>query len=94
MHHDELLLAATILLSASIVAVVLFQRAGFGSVLGLLIAGVVVGPSGLAITDQTETLRAIAEIGIASCFLSSVWRWSPAGFGVCDVRSSVSAFAR
>lgn len=65
MHHDELLLATTILLTASIAAVVIFQRAGMGSVLGLLAAGVAVGPSGLAITDDVELLREIAEVGIA-----------------------------
>lgn len=65
MHHDELLFAATFLLSAGIVSVVLFQRAGFGSVLGLLITGVLAGPSGFAITSEVESLRGIAEIGIA-----------------------------
>jgi len=65
MHHDELLLATTILLTASIASVVIFQRAGMGSVLGLLAAGVAVGPSGLAITDEVDLLREIAEIGIA-----------------------------
>lgn len=65
MPHDELLLAAILVLGASIIAVSLFQRAGFGSVLGLLTAGIVLGPSGLAVTDETEWLRAIAEIGIA-----------------------------
>ena len=36
MHLDEFLTAAVLLLGASTAAVVLFQRAGFGSVLGLL----------------------------------------------------------
>ena len=65
MHHDELLFATTLLLSASIISVVVFQRAGFGSILGLLAAGMLVGPSGFAVTDQAELLRGIAEIGIA-----------------------------
>jgi len=58
------LLAATILLAASIVSIVAFQRAGFGSVLGLLATGIVVGPSGLAITADVETFRSVTELGV------------------------------
>ena len=45
MHLDELLTAAVLLLGASAAAIVLFQRAGFGSVLGLLVVGIVLGPA-------------------------------------------------
>ncbi len=61
-HH--LLSAAVVLLAATAVATALFKRIGLGSVLGLLAAGVVVGPWGLAVTTDAEELRHIAEIGV------------------------------
>ncbi|MCB2053208.1 MAG: cation:proton antiporter [Geminicoccaceae bacterium] len=64
MHHDELLLAATILIAASTLSVVIFRKAGFGSVLGLLATGIVVGPSGLAVTREVEQFRSVTELGV------------------------------
>lgn len=64
MHHDELLFAALVLLAASTVSIVLFHRAGMGSILGLLTAGILVGPSGLAITTEVAQLREVTELGI------------------------------
>ena len=53
-----------ILLMAAIIAVPLFQRLGFGSVLGYLAAGVVVGPWGFSFIDQIEEIQGIAEFGV------------------------------
>lgn len=53
-----------ILLAAAIVAVPLFQRLGFGSVLGYLAAGVAVGPWGLGFIGQIEEIRQVAEFGV------------------------------
>ena len=64
MHHADLLLATTILLAASIASIVVFRRAGFGSVLGLLATGILVGPSGLAVTRDVETFRSVTELGV------------------------------
>ncbi len=65
MHLDEFLLAAVILLTATAVFVALFKRLGLGSVLGFLAAGVLVGPSGFAITKDVEGLRHFTELGVA-----------------------------
>jgi len=65
MHLDEFLLAAVILLTATAVFVSLFKRLGLGSVLGFLAAGVLVGPSGFAITKDVEGLRHFTELGVA-----------------------------
>jgi len=64
MDIHQLLSAAVVLLAATAVATALFKRIGLGSVLGLLAAGVVVGPWGLEITTEVEELRHIAEIGV------------------------------
>ncbi len=65
MHLDDFLLAAVILLAAAAIFVSLFKRLGLGSVLGFLAAGVLVGPSGLAITDKVAELRHFTELGVA-----------------------------
>ena len=64
MHLDEFLLAAVILLTATAMFVSLFKRLGLGSVLGFLAAGVILGPSGFAITEDVEGLRHFTELGI------------------------------
>ncbi|MDJ1160008.1 monovalent cation:proton antiporter-2 (CPA2) family protein [Chelatococcus sp. SYSU_G07232] len=50
--------------AAAVVAVPLFRRIGLGAVLGYLAAGVVIGPSVLALVDDPETVRGVAEIGV------------------------------
>ena len=46
--HSIGLLAPVVLLAAAVIAVPIFKRLGLGSVLGYLIAGLVIGPFGLA----------------------------------------------
>jgi glutathione-regulated potassium-efflux system protein KefB len=48
------------------IAVGLFSRAGLGSILGLLVAGVVVGPysPGPVLTDNVEAVRHFTELGV------------------------------
>ncbi len=53
-----------ILLGLTVLFVPLFKRAGLGSVLGYLAAGVLIGPSGLALVDDPESLLHTAEIGV------------------------------
>ena len=65
MHLDEFLLIAVILLTATAIFVSVFKRLGLGSVLGFLAAGVLVGPSGLPITQDVAELRHFTELGVA-----------------------------
>ena len=44
--------------------VTVFKRLGLGSVLGFLAAGVVAGPSGLALTTEVGLLREVTEMGV------------------------------
>jgi glutathione-regulated potassium-efflux system protein KefB len=53
-----------VLLSAAVVAVPIFRRAGLGSVLGYLSAGLVIGPFGLRLFTDPATLLHVAELGV------------------------------
>ena len=64
MHLDEFLLATLILLTATAIFVSLFKRLGLGSVLGFLAGGVILGPSGFAITEDVDELRHFTELGV------------------------------
>lgn len=54
-----------ILLGAGLAFVMLFRRLGLGAVLGYLVAGAAIGPSGIGLVAGGESKLAIAEIGIA-----------------------------
>ena len=64
MHLDEFLTAAVLLLGVSTAAVLLFQRAGFGSVLGLLVVGIVLGPHTIGPVVNLGPVAAAAELGV------------------------------
>ncbi|MGB3832509.1 MAG: monovalent cation:proton antiporter-2 (CPA2) family protein [Mesorhizobium sp.] len=52
------------LLAAGVVAVPIFKRAGLGSILGYLAAGLVIGPFGLRIFSDPEAILHVAELGV------------------------------
>ncbi len=52
------------LLGAAVVAVPLFKRLGLGSVLGYLAAGLVIGPFGLGLFSDPQTILHTAELGV------------------------------
>jgi len=55
---------AAVFLVAAIIAVTLFNRLGFGSVLGYLVAGVVIGPWGFAFVTGVEDILNFSELGV------------------------------
>jgi monovalent cation:proton antiporter-2 (CPA2) family protein len=55
---------AFIYLCAAVIAVPLARRLGLGSVLGYLIAGVVIGPVVGLVGEETQTLQHFAEFGV------------------------------
>ena len=55
---------AFIYLGAAVVAVPLAKRLGLGSVLGYLIAGVIIGPVVGLVGEETQTLQHFAEFGV------------------------------
>lgn len=53
-----------ILLGAAVVAVPVFRAVGFGVVPGFLIAGILVGPSGLALINNVTEIGRLSELGV------------------------------
>ena len=62
---EGVLLQATIYLAAAVIAVPVAARLGFGSVLGYLAAGILIGPVLGLVGGETEDLQHFAEFGIA-----------------------------
>jgi monovalent cation:proton antiporter-2 (CPA2) family protein len=63
-HSSDLIGQAVVFLGAAAVAVPLFRFAGLSAILGYLVAGIAIGPSGLAYFTDPGTLFGIAEIGV------------------------------
>ena len=63
MHGSGLELALVFLLAA-VIAVPVFKRFGLGAVLAYLVAGVVLGPDGLALVRDADRILNAAEIGV------------------------------
>lgn len=59
-----MLQSAFIYLLAAVITVPLAKRLGLGSVLGYLIAGIVIGPSALALVGDQTTVMHFAEFGV------------------------------
>ncbi len=55
---------AAIFLAAAVIAVPVFRRLGLGSVLGYLIAGIIIGPWGLRLVIEVESILHFAEFGV------------------------------
>jgi glutathione-regulated potassium-efflux system protein KefB len=58
------LISAVALLGSAVVAVPIFKRLGLGSVLGYLVAGLVIGPSVLGLFRDPEAILGVAEFGV------------------------------
>ena len=61
MNLDEFLLGAVVYLAAAVISVPIARRLGLGSVLGYLVAGIAIGPWGLKLVSQPETILDFAE---------------------------------
>lgn len=66
MHNEELFFQAFVYLVAAVVSVPIAKRLGLGSVLGYLIAGVIIGPFALGFVgnNQSEDTMHFAEFGV------------------------------
>ncbi len=60
----DMLQSAAILLGAAVIAVSISQRLGFGSVLGYIIAGLLIGPWGLNLISNSQDILRFSEIGV------------------------------
>jgi glutathione-regulated potassium-efflux system protein KefB len=59
-----MLLTLVALLAAAVLLVSLSRRLGLGSILGYLIAGLLIGPSGLGVVTDVESITEISELGV------------------------------
>lgn len=63
-HTPTFLLQGIVYLGAAVIAVPISKRIGLGSVLGYLIAGILIGPWGLGLIDNVETVLQFSEFGV------------------------------
>lgn len=61
---EGFLLQATIYLGTAVIAVPIASRLGLGSVLGYLLAGILIGPSVLGLIHEAENILHFAEFGV------------------------------
>src|SRR5712671_6980176 len=102
-HANPLLLQAAIYFAAAVVAVLIAQRVGLGSVAGYLLAGIAIGPWGLKIVGDVQDIRALAELGVVFLLfvigleLEPMRLWSLRGkligLGMSQVLGSTAAVA-
>ena len=89
------------LLLASVLAVPLSRRAGFGSVLGYLVGGLVIGPSVLGLVSGVAQIAAVSELGVVMLLFliglelrpSRLWTMRRSVFGLGSTQVGVSALA-
>ncbi len=92
-----------IFLIAAIIAVSLFNRLGFGSVLGYLAAGLLIGPWGFGLISEVDRILHFAELGVVLLLFifglelkpSRLWvlRHSVFGFGLAQVLVTAAVLA-
>ena len=101
MDTDGFLHQALIYLAAGVIAVPIFTRLGAGSVLGYLVAGIAIGPWGLRLITDPQTVLHFAELGIVLLLFlvglelnaQRVWALRRAIFGLGSVQLIVTTAA-
>ncbi|HET7526037.1 MAG TPA: cation:proton antiporter, partial [Burkholderiaceae bacterium] len=58
------LLLTLVYLAAAVIAVPLARYAGLGSIIGYLVAGIAIGPFGLNLVSDAQSIQHIAEFGV------------------------------
>jgi len=66
MDISAILLGVIVILAATALCVILFERIGFGAILGFIVAGIVIGPHtpGPVPVHAVDELQSIAELGV------------------------------
>jgi glutathione-regulated potassium-efflux system protein KefB len=85
---------ALIFLAAAVVSVPIFKRLGLGSVLGYLAAGMVIGPWGVGLISDVESILHFAELGVVLLLFliglelqpSRLWELRKSVFGLGGVQ--------
>jgi len=100
-HHGVDLVPVVVLLAGAVLAVPLFRRAGLGTVLGYLAAGLAVGPYGLGVFQDAQTILPVAELGVVLFLFiiglemqpSRLWAMRGEIFGLGAVQVACAIFA-
>jgi monovalent cation:proton antiporter-2 (CPA2) family protein len=96
-----LLTEVAIFLAAAVVAVLISRRLKLGAVLGYLVAGIAIGPFGLAFIGEVESVMHFAELGIVLLLFviglelqpSRLWVLRKSVFGLGSAQVLASAVA-
>ena len=101
MNEEQFLVQATIFLAAAVIGVPLLKWLGLSSVIGYIVAGAVIGPWGLALAGDVESVRDYAEFGIVMLLFliglellpSRLWELRRSIFGMCAAQVIATALA-
>jgi len=99
MHNQEFFLQALIYLGAAVVTVPLAKKLGLGSVLGYLLAGIIIGPFVLGWVGQADEVMHFAEFGVVLMLFiiglelepALLWRMRRSIFGLGGLQVLVTA---
>ena len=101
MENHSFLAQFLLYLAAGVIAVPIFTRLQLGAVLGYLVAGMAIGPWGLGLIGDPQTVLSIAEIGVVLLLFlvglglnaQRVWalRRSIFGLGAAQVLATIAA---
>lgn len=67
-----------VVLAASVLVITLFHKLKLPAVVGFLLTGVLIGPGGLALVTETETVNVLAEIGVVMLLFTIGLEFEPA----------------
>lgn len=96
-----MLITVVILLAAAVLLVSLSRRLGVGSILGYLVAGVLIGPSGLRLVTDVASISDISEFGVLMLLfiiglelrLPRIWAMRRSVFGLGSAQMLVTGAA-
>ena len=71
MESVPLLRDFVVLLSVAVAVTLLSHRLRIPSVVGLLVSGVLIGPSGLDLFGHSEEVQSLAEIGVVALLFTT-----------------------
>ena len=96
---DPFLIDAVTYLGAAVVAVPIFKKLKLGSVVGYLAAGAVIGPHGIGLVEDAETVLHFAEFGVVLLLFviglelqpTRLWRLRAEIFGLGALQVGITA---
>lgn len=94
------LVESIVFLSAAVVAVPIAKRIGIGSIIGYLLAGIVIGPDGMGVIQSAEAILPVAELGVVLLLFvlglelkpNRLWRMKSDIFGLGSSQILVTGF--